>query len=175
MCLHRLPSTARSGEWPAWFSFWFSGFLGAGGRLPMARRGRVYCEIHHHQRRRERRVAGLWSSHAFIRGLVAAFVRVGAAVPLSRCRRSRPLLNRAHPPTNRALTPGLAAAVGRSEVHTHPAAASCASTNRTPLNVVTTTVRGTAHHHSHPRRQAPLALWPLLRPSAVAEARLHRC
>ena len=31
----------RSDEWPAWFSFAF-GFLGAGGRFPKARRGRVF-------------------------------------------------------------------------------------------------------------------------------------
>ena len=40
------PSTARSSEFPAWFSF-FGGFMGAGGRLPKARRGRVFRAVHH--------------------------------------------------------------------------------------------------------------------------------
>ena len=46
------PSTTRSDELPAWFSFWFSGRWR--GRLPptKARRrpGRVYCAIYHHRR-----------------------------------------------------------------------------------------------------------------------------
>ena len=36
---------APANGWPG-FPF---GFLGAGSRLPKARRGRVYCAIHHHQ------------------------------------------------------------------------------------------------------------------------------
>ena len=31
------------------FFCFFFGFLGAGGRLPKARRGRIYCSIHHNQ------------------------------------------------------------------------------------------------------------------------------
>ena len=45
--LSNWPSTTRSDEWPAWFFFF--GFMGAGGRLPKARRGRVYYAIHHHR------------------------------------------------------------------------------------------------------------------------------
>ena len=43
-CAEVKPSNARSDERPAWFSFF--GFLGAGGRLPKARRGRVALSFH---------------------------------------------------------------------------------------------------------------------------------
>ena len=42
------PSTAHSGEWPAWFSF--PGFPGAGGRLAKARLGWGFRTTHHRKR-----------------------------------------------------------------------------------------------------------------------------
>ena len=78
------PSTARSGELPAWWPGFPFGFLGAGGRLPKARRGRFFSTT-----RRVTQmcppVATFTSSMATVRLSPGTCVRAGCATYSRSC------------------------------------------------------------------------------------------